>query len=72
MRLVLVIWILAYKAGVKLCVPPSSLSENQSLLVMPPTQNFWLLGAIFLSMAQHFLILYTPLLAVSPPQHLFL
>jgi len=42
-----------------------SLSENQSLLVMPPTKNFWLLGAIALSMGQHFLILYIPLLAVS-------
>lgn len=46
--------------------PPSfSLSENQSLLTMPPTANVWLLGAIALSMTQHFLILYTPLLAVS-------
>ena len=42
-----------------------SLSENQSLLVMPPTVNIWLLGAIALSMTQHFLILYTPPLAVS-------
>lgn len=41
----------------------NSLSENQSLLVMPPTRNVWLLGAILLSMTQHFLILYTPLLA---------
>jgi Ca2+ transporting ATPase len=40
-----------------------SLSENQSLLVMPPWRNKWLIGAIFLSMAQHFLILYTPILA---------
>ena len=46
--------------------PPSSasLSENQSLLVMPPTKNIWLLGAILLSMTQHILILYIPLLAV--------
>ena len=42
-----------------------SLSENQSLLVMGPFTNIWLLAAIALSMAQHIFILYTPLLAVS-------
>lgn len=42
-----------------------SLSENQSLLVMGPLTNVWLLAAIALSMALHFFILYTPLLAVS-------
>ena len=42
-----------------------SLSENQSLLAMPPTRNVWLLGAIALSMTQHFVILYIPFLAVS-------
>ncbi|XP_039612713.1 sarcoplasmic/endoplasmic reticulum calcium ATPase 1 isoform X2 [Polypterus senegalus] len=36
----------------------NSLSENQSLLRMPPWVNFWLLGAIILSMSLHFLILY--------------
>lgn len=41
----------------------NSLSENQSLLKMPPWRNKWLLAAIALSMAQHILILYTPLLA---------
>ena len=45
--------------------PPPSLSENQSLLVMPPSRNMWLIGAILLSMAQHFIILYIPFLAVS-------
>ncbi|CAI8023215.1 Calcium-transporting ATPase sarcoplasmic/endoplasmic reticulum type [Geodia barretti] len=43
----------------------NSLSENQSLLVMGPFTNGWLLGAIALSMAQHIIILYTPVLAVS-------
>jgi Ca2+ transporting ATPase len=43
----------------------NSLSENQSLLVMGPLTNPWLLGAIVLSMAQHIIILYTPFLAVS-------
>jgi len=41
----------------------NSLSENQSLLVLPPTKNLWLLGAIALSMTQHFVILYIPFLA---------
>ncbi len=48
---------------------------------MPPTKNVWLLGAIFLSMSQHILILYIPLLAVrhdllvkmvsNPTQHTY-
>uniref|UniRef100_A0A670JVK0 Calcium-transporting ATPase n=1 Tax=Podarcis muralis TaxID=64176 RepID=A0A670JVK0_PODMU len=36
----------------------NSVSENQSLLRMPPWLNLWLLGAIVISMALHFLILY--------------
>ncbi|XP_055797486.1 sarcoplasmic/endoplasmic reticulum calcium ATPase 1-like [Salvelinus fontinalis] len=36
----------------------NSLSENQSMIRMPPWVNFWLLGAIVLSMSLHFLILY--------------
>ena len=43
----------------------SSLSENQSLITMPPTHNLLLLGAIVLSMSLHFFILYTPLMSVS-------
>ena len=42
-----------------------SLSENQSLLRMPPWENVWLLGAICLSMSLHFLILYVEPLPVS-------
>jgi len=42
-----------------------SISENQSLLVMPPWCNKWLLGAIALSMSLHFLILEVDVLAVS-------
>lgn len=41
----------------------NSLSENQSLIVMPPWINKWLLGAIALSMALHFFILYTEVMA---------
>merc|ERR1712142_199448 len=36
----------------------NSVSENQSLFVMPPTQNVLLCGAIALSMSLHFYILY--------------
>uniref|UniRef100_A0AAY4E606 Calcium-transporting ATPase n=1 Tax=Denticeps clupeoides TaxID=299321 RepID=A0AAY4E606_9TELE len=36
----------------------NSLSENQSLIRMPPWVNIWLLGAIILSLSLHFLILY--------------
>ncbi|RXM95446.1 P2X purinoceptor 1 [Acipenser ruthenus] len=36
----------------------NSLSENQSLLRMPPWVNVWLLGAIVLSLSLHFLILH--------------
>lgn len=41
-----------------------SVSENQSLLRMPPWENVWLLGAICLSMSLHFLILYVEPLPV--------
>ena len=41
-----------------------SLSENQSLVVMPPWWNVWLVGAVVLSMSLHFLILEVPFLAV--------
>jgi Ca2+ transporting ATPase len=36
----------------------NSVSENQSLIQMPPTLNPWLCGAIVLSMSLHFVILY--------------
>ncbi|KAG5284126.1 hypothetical protein AALO_G00023240 [Alosa alosa] len=50
----------------------NSLSENQSLLRMPPWVNFWLLGAIILSLSLHFLILYVeplPLIFQVTPLH---
>ncbi|XP_059721607.1 sarcoplasmic/endoplasmic reticulum calcium ATPase 3 isoform X1 [Haemorhous mexicanus] len=43
---------------IEMCNALNSVSENQSLLRMPPWLNLWLLGAIIMSMALHFLILY--------------
>lgn len=40
-----------------------SLSENQSLLVMPPWKNVWLMSSIALSLSLHFVILYVEILA---------
>merc|ERR1712048_1424472 len=36
----------------------NSVSENQSLIVMPPWRNMWLGGSIVLSMSLHFMILH--------------
>nr|CAG4638242.1 EOG090X00V6 [Cyclestheria hislopi] len=41
----------------------NSLSENQSLIVMPPWSNIWLISAIALSMTLHFIILYVEILS---------
>jgi len=41
----------------------NSLSENQSLIVMPPWTNIWLMSSIALSMTLHFVILYVEILA---------
>lgn len=43
----------------------NSLSENESLLTLPPWANPYLCGAVVLSMSLHFMILYVPFLAVS-------
>jgi len=43
---------------IEMCNALNSLSENQSLLRMPPWENIWLVGSICLSMSLHFLILY--------------
>ncbi|XP_067113816.1 LOW QUALITY PROTEIN: sarcoplasmic/endoplasmic reticulum calcium ATPase 1 [Osmerus mordax] len=50
----------------------NSLSENQSLIRMPPWVNIWLLGAIVLSLSLHFLILHVeplPLIFQVTPLH---
>lgn len=41
----------------------NSLSENQSLLVMPPWTNSWLISAMALSMTLHFVVLYVDILS---------
>lgn len=38
----------------------NALSENQSLLVVPPWSNFWVIAAVLLSFALHFMIVYIP------------
>nr|XP_023969155.1 sarcoplasmic/endoplasmic reticulum calcium ATPase 1 [Chrysemys picta bellii] len=43
---------------IEMCNALNSLSENQSLLRMPPWVNMWLLSSICLSMSLHFVILY--------------
>jgi len=41
----------------------NSLSENQSLIAMPPWQNLWLCGSMALSFTLHFVILHVEVLA---------
>jgi len=41
----------------------NGISENQSILVMPPFMNMWLIGAVALSFGLHFLILYVPFMS---------
>uniref|UniRef100_A0A8C7HC40 Calcium-transporting ATPase n=1 Tax=Oncorhynchus kisutch TaxID=8019 RepID=A0A8C7HC40_ONCKI len=43
---------------IEMCNALNSLSENQSLLRMPPWSNLWLVGAMSLSMSLHFVIIY--------------
>lgn len=42
-----------------------SLSENQSLISMPPWSNMWLVGSMALSFTLHFVILHVEVLSVS-------
>uniref|UniRef100_A0A672KM24 Calcium-transporting ATPase n=1 Tax=Sinocyclocheilus grahami TaxID=75366 RepID=A0A672KM24_SINGR len=57
---------LAIGGTVKMC-----LSENQSLVRMPPWSNLWLVGAMSLSMSLHFMIIYVdPLPMIFKLTHL--
>ncbi|KAJ4701596.1 Calcium-transporting ATPase [Melia azedarach] len=42
----------------------NNLSENQSLFVIPPWSNLWLVASIILTMFLHILILYVPPLSI--------
>ncbi|CAH1260355.1 unnamed protein product [Diabrotica balteata] len=42
----------------------NSLSENQSLIAMPPWSNWWLIGSMALSFTLHFVIIYVEVLSV--------
>lgn len=42
----------------------NSLSENESLFVLPLWTNMYLVSAVVLSMALHFMILYVPFFSV--------
>jgi len=45
------------------------LSENQSLITMPPWSNMWLIASMALSFTLHFVILYVDVLSVSNHLH---
>ncbi|XP_014902478.1 sarcoplasmic/endoplasmic reticulum calcium ATPase 1 [Poecilia latipinna] len=56
---------------IEMCNALNSLSENQSLLRMPPWSNFWLIAAMTLSMSLHFMIIYVdPLPMIFKLTHL--
>ncbi|KAL7857380.1 hypothetical protein SRHO_G00162790 [Serrasalmus rhombeus] len=56
---------------IEMCNALNSLSENQSLVRMPPWSNIWLLAAMTLSMSLHFLIIYVdPLPMIFKLTHL--
>ncbi|XP_071752059.2 ATPase sarcoplasmic/endoplasmic reticulum Ca2+ transporting 1, like [Centroberyx gerrardi] len=56
---------------IEMCNALNSLSENQSLIRMPPWSNFWLIAAMTLSMSLHFLIIYVdPLPMIFKLTHL--
>ena len=57
---------------IEMCNAINSLSENQSLLVMPPWINPLLMGAMALSFGLHFVVLYVDFMAVRDAMPLLL
>uniref|UniRef100_P70083-2 Isoform SERCA1A of Sarcoplasmic/endoplasmic reticulum calcium ATPase 1 n=1 Tax=Makaira nigricans TaxID=13604 RepID=P70083-2 len=56
---------------IEMCNALNSLSENQSLIRMPPWSNLWLMAAMTLSMSLHFMIIYVdPLPMIFKLTHL--
>ncbi|XP_059204237.1 sarcoplasmic/endoplasmic reticulum calcium ATPase 1 [Centropristis striata] len=56
---------------IEMCNALNSLSENQSLVRMPPWSNGWLVAAMSLSMSLHFMIIYVdPLPMIFKLTHL--
>lgn len=56
---------------IEMCNALNSLSENQSLVRMPPWSNLWLVAAMTLSMSLHFMIIYVdPLPLIFKLTHL--
>uniref|UniRef100_A0A8C4IQC2 Calcium-transporting ATPase n=1 Tax=Dicentrarchus labrax TaxID=13489 RepID=A0A8C4IQC2_DICLA len=56
---------------IEMCNALNSLSENQSLVRMPPWSNVWLVAAMSLSMSLHFMIIYVdPLPMIFKLTHL--
>ncbi|XP_053197362.1 ATPase sarcoplasmic/endoplasmic reticulum Ca2+ transporting 1, like [Scomber japonicus] len=56
---------------IEMCNALNSLSENQSLVRMPPWSNLWLSAAMTLSMSLHFMIIYVdPLPMIFKLTHL--
>ncbi|XP_030629140.1 ATPase sarcoplasmic/endoplasmic reticulum Ca2+ transporting 1, like [Chanos chanos] len=56
---------------IEMCNALNSLSENQSLIRMPPWSNIWLAAAMTLSMSLHFMIIYVdPLPMIFKLTHL--
>ncbi|KAL7672411.1 hypothetical protein ACOME3_007297 [Neoechinorhynchus agilis] len=46
---------------IEMCNAFNSVSEDQSIMVVPPWRNWILIGAVVLSMVLHFVILYIPI-----------
>ncbi len=56
---------------IEMCNAVNSLSENQSLVLMPPWINPILIAAMALSFSLHFMILYVDFFAVSSVSRVF-